>query len=204
MRMVRSRSSPFRFSRRLFSRISCFSIAFSLSFFAKGLGLSSQYAPYINGQIPTTRLPPAADSGSEPVASRPAVPQDLLPIHAEAILHSLLFYFTKFSLQAEHTIYQVNLSMGNQKRCPEISGHLFSKTQQLPARFAVRLNQQPGPPQTPFWSRPAFSRSWFHITWKAAPHRHPRGGAQVKRAADSISLASTPRRFQASHFCWSS
>ena len=33
-RQVRSRSSPFRFSRRLFSRISCFSIAFSL-FFAK-------------------------------------------------------------------------------------------------------------------------------------------------------------------------
>ena len=54
------------------------------------------------------------------------------------------------------------------------------------------------------WSRPAASRSWFHTTWKALLHRTPRAAAQVKRAADSISLATTPRRFHASHLAWSS
>ena len=54
------------------------------------------------------------------------------------------------------------------------------------------------------WGRPAFSRSWFQITWNAEPQRTSRAAAAVKRAADSISLARTPRRFQASHLASSS
>ena len=54
------------------------------------------------------------------------------------------------------------------------------------------------------WSSPAFSRSWFQTVWKQEPQRTPRAAATTKRAADSISLALTPRRFQLSHFCCSS
>ena len=42
------------------------------------------------------------------------------------------------------------------------------------------------------WGRPAASRSWFQMTWKAEPHRTPRAEAQQNRAADSISEARTP------------
>src|SRR5699024_7914481 len=55
-----------------------------------------------------------------------------------------------------------------------------------------------------FWSRPAASRSWFHTTWKQLPQRTPRAAATTNRAADSISLAFTPSRFQASHLFSSS
>ena len=55
-----------------------------------------------------------------------------------------------------------------------------------------------------FWSSPAFSRSWFQMTWNTDPHRTRRAAATAKRAAYSISEASTPSRFQASHFCSSS
>ena len=55
-----------------------------------------------------------------------------------------------------------------------------------------------------FWSRPAASRSWFHTTWKQEPHRQPKAAATTNRAADSISLALPPSRFQDSHFCCSS
>ena len=55
-----------------------------------------------------------------------------------------------------------------------------------------------------FWSRPAASRSWFHTTWKQEPQRQPRAAATTNSAADYISLALTPRRFQLSHFCFSS
>ena len=53
-------------------------------------------------------------------------------------------------------------------------------------------------------SRPAFSLSWFQITWKQLPQRTCRAEATTKSAADSISLALTPRRFQLSHLFSSS
>ena len=55
-----------------------------------------------------------------------------------------------------------------------------------------------------FWSRPAASRSWFQMTWKQEPLRQPRAAATTNRAADSISLAFTPSRFQLSHLAFSS
>jgi glycine C-acetyltransferase len=48
---------------------------------------------------------------------------------------------------------------------------------------------------------PSFSRSWLPMTKKQAPARAPRWAAQHINAAPSISLASTPSRFHASHFC---
>ena len=54
------------------------------------------------------------------------------------------------------------------------------------------------------WSSPAASRSWFHTTWNQDPHRQRSADATTNSAADSISLALTPSRFQDSHFCWSS
>ena len=41
-------------------------------------------------------------------------------------------------------------------------------------------------------------------TWKQEPQRQPSAEATTNIAADSISLALTPRRFQLSHFCRSS
>ena len=55
-----------------------------------------------------------------------------------------------------------------------------------------------------FWSSPAASRSWFHTTWKAEPHRTPSDAAAVNSAADSISLLRVPSRFHASHLASSS
>ena len=91
----------------------------------------------------------------------------------------------------------VELTYQGEKMLPQL-------TQELGVDLRVDAFTEEDVSSLIFWSRPAASRSWFHTTWKQEPHRQPRAAATTNRAADSISLALTPSRFQDSHFCCSS